>query len=161
MPLHGRYPYDASKVCADVLARCYAVTYDLPVVVSRCANIYGGADLNWSRLIPGTVRSVLLGEEPILPSDGTPARDYLYIADAVRAYLALGEHAGEAEARGRAFNFGWAEPVRALDLVERILQAAGSPLRPKILGEAKGEIDNSFSIRLSREATLAGSRRLR
>lgn len=142
--LNGSYPYDASKVCTDVLARCYAVTYDLPVATTRCANIYGGGDLNWSRLIPGTIRSVLLGEEPIIRSDGTPERDYLYVDDAVAAYLTLGSQADAPHARGRAFNFGTNRPVSALTLVEQILAASGAVLRPRILGEAKGEIDRQY-----------------
>lgn len=142
--LYGRYPYDASKVCTDVLARCYAGTYDLPIAVARCANIYGGADLNWSRLIPGTIRSVLLDEEPIIRSDGTPERDYLYVTDAVRAYMTLGARSADADTRGRAFNFGSGTPISALDLVARILAVAASSLRPRILGEAKGEIDRQY-----------------
>jgi CDP-glucose 4,6-dehydratase len=142
--LLGRYPYDASKVCTDVLARSYAATFDLPVAVTRCANIYGGADFNWSRLIPGTIRSILSGDEPVIRSDGTPERDYLYIADAVDAYLTLAQHAHEEGVRGGAFNFGSNCPVSALNLVEHILAAAGSSLRPRVLGQAKGEIDRQF-----------------
>jgi len=142
--LRGRYPYDASKVCTDVLARCYAATYDLPVTVTRCANIYGGADFNWSRLIPGTIRSVLLDEDPVIRSDGTPERDYLYVTDAVAAYLTLGQHAPEAGVRGNAFNFGSNHPVSVLALVEQILVMAGSKRRPRILGQAKGEIDCQY-----------------
>jgi len=143
-PLSGRYPYDASKVCTDVLAGCYAATYDLPIAVARCANIYGGADLNWSRLIPGTIRSVLFGEEPIIRSDGSPERDYLYVTDAIRAYMALGMRAADADTRGRAFNFGRGIPISALDLVERILAVANSSLRPRILGDARGEIERQY-----------------
>lgn len=139
--LDGRYPYDVSKVCTDLLATSYAATFDLPVAVTRCANIYGGGDLNWSRLIPGTIRAALWGEEPIIRSDGTPERDYLYVGDAVAAYLTLGRRAADPDVRGRAFNFGTNRPVAALALVERILATVGSPLRPRILGEAKGEID--------------------
>src|SRR6266849_4334314 len=99
-PLSGIYPYDASKVCTDVLARSYAATYNLSVAVTRCANIYGPGDLNWSRLIPGTIRSALDGAPPIIRSDGTPERDYLYLDDAVEGYLRVASHlpaiAGEA-----------------------------------------------------------------
>lgn len=143
-PLAGRYPYDVSKVCTDVLARSYAATFDLPVAVTRCANIYGGADFNWSRLIPGTIRSVLRGEAPVIRSDGSPERDYLFVADAVDAYLTLGQHADEPGVRGSAFNFGANRPVSALSLVEQIIAAAESPMRPRILGEAKGEIDRQY-----------------
>jgi len=142
--LRGRYPYDASKVCTDVLARCYAATYDLPVAVTRCANIYGGGDFNWSRLVPGTIRSVLQGEAPVIRSDGSPERDYLYVTDAVEAYLTLAVHAPESSIRGNAFNFGSNRPVSALALVEQILRAADSPLCPQILGRAKGEIDRQY-----------------
>lgn len=143
-PLNGLYPYDASKVCTDVLARSYASTYGLAVAVTRCANIYGGGDLNWSRLIPGTIRSVLAGEDPVIRSDGTPERDYLYVTDAAAAYLALAERAADEGVRGRAFNFGWGEPVSALALVKRILEASGSTAQPQILGQAKGEIDRQY-----------------
>ena len=143
-PLDGRFPYDASKVCTDVLARSYAATYQVPVALTRCANVYGGGDFNWSRLIPGTIRSLLGGEAPVIRSDGTPERDYMHIADAVAAYLMLAERAAEDGIRGTAFNFGTGQPVSALRLVERIITAAGSSLRPRILGQAGGEIDRQF-----------------
>ena len=146
-PLNGLYPYDASKVCADVLARSYAATYGLPVAVTRCANVYGGADLNWSRLIPGTVRSILLGERPIIRSDGTPERDYIFITDAVRAYLTLGERAADPDVRGQAFNFGSGHPVSALTVVQELLQIAGrTDLPPDIRGQGSphGEIDRQY-----------------
>jgi CDP-glucose 4,6-dehydratase len=139
-PLAGAYPYDASKVCTDVLARCYAVTYGVPVAVVRCANIFGPGDLNWSRLIPGTIRAVLQGQRPIIRSDGTPERDYLYLADAVDGYLRVADHLPETA--GHAFNFGTGIPVSALSLVRAILGLAGRDgLQPVILGEARGEID--------------------
>lgn len=138
--LNGRYPYDASKVCTDVLAQCYAVTYDLPVAISRFANIYGGGDFNWSRLVPGTVRSVLRGEVPVIRSDGTLERDYLYITDAIEAYLMLGQRAAEPGIRGQAFNFGRNAPASVLAVVNQILAATGSALHPLILGQAKTEI---------------------
>ncbi len=146
-PLNGLYPYDASKVCTDVLARSYAATYDLPVAITRCANVYGGADLNWSRLIPGTIRSVLRDEAPIIRSDGTPERDYIFIADATRAYLTLGQRASESDIRGQAFNFGSGHSISALALVERIIQVAGqNGLKPDIRGQGNlhGEIDRQF-----------------
>ena len=142
--LAGRYPYDASKVCADVLAHSYAVTYALPVAVTRCANIYGGGDLNWSRIIPGTVRSVLRNERPIIRSDGTMERDYIYISDAVDAYMVLGQRAAEDGVRGQAYNFGSAQAISVLDLVEKILAITESKLKPRILGTATGEIDRQF-----------------
>jgi CDP-glucose 4,6-dehydratase len=142
--LAGRYPYDASKVCADVLAQSYAVTYELPVAVTRCANIYGGGDLNWSRIIPGTVRSVLRNERPIIRSDGSMERDYIYIRDAVDAYMVLGQRVAEEGVRGRAYNFGSSQAISVLDLVEKILAIAKSELKPRILGMASGEIDRQF-----------------
>lgn len=104
--LKALFPYDASKACADILARCYSVSHGLPVTVARCSNIDGGGDLNFSRLVPGTIQSVLLGEPPLIRSNGTLIRDYLYIEDAVQAYLILGEQAASDGVRGEAFNFG-------------------------------------------------------
>jgi CDP-glucose 4,6-dehydratase len=139
-PLHGTFPYDASKVCTDVLARCYAVTYQLPIAVIRCANIYGPGDLNWSRLIPGTIRSVLEGTRPIVRSDGTPERDYLYLDDALDGYLRSAESLPAAA--GEAFNLGTGRSIAALSLVNAILAASGRlDLTPVILGQAGGEID--------------------
>ncbi|HEV2952585.1 MAG TPA: GDP-mannose 4,6-dehydratase [Candidatus Dormibacteraeota bacterium] len=139
-PLGGLYPYDASKACTDILARSYAASFDLPVAVTRCANIYGAGDLNWSRLIPGTIRSALAGQDPIVRSDGTPERDYIYVSDAVSAYLSCAEHLPLRS--GEAFNFGTGYGVSALNVIELILSAVGNPgLRPRILGEARGEID--------------------
>lgn len=139
-PLAGIYPYDASKVCTDVLSRCYAATYAIPVAVTRCANIYGRGDLNWSRLVPGTIRAALSGEDPVIRSDGTPERDYLYVDDAVEGYLAVGESL-PAQA-GEAFNLGTGRGVSVLALVDRILESVDNPgLQPRILGQARGEID--------------------
>jgi CDP-glucose 4,6-dehydratase len=140
--LAASYPYDASKACADILARSYAVSFGLPVGVLRCANIYGAGDLNWSRLIPGTIRSALLGEAPVIRSDGTPERDYLYLDDAVDAYLRLADHLPDA--RGEAFNAGTGKAVSVLKLVKQILTAVGTDLSPQILGEANREIDRQF-----------------
>ncbi|MDQ6879978.1 MAG: GDP-mannose 4,6-dehydratase [Candidatus Dormibacteraeota bacterium] len=138
--LEGIYPYDASKVCADVLARSYAAAYHLPVAVVRCANIYGPGDLNWSRLIPGTIRSALAGEDPVVRSDGTPERDYIYLEDAVDGYLRTAD--ALPKCAGEAFNFGSAQSVSALALVKMILAATETPhLRPRVLGRASGEID--------------------
>jgi CDP-glucose 4,6-dehydratase len=142
--LAGRYPYDASKVCADVLARSYAATYELPVAVTRCANIYGGGDLNWSRIIPGTVRSVLRDERPIIRSDGTMERDYIYIGDAVDAYMTLGQRVAEDGVRGHAYNFGSSQAISVLDLVGKILAITKSKLEPHVLGTASGEIDRQY-----------------
>jgi CDP-glucose 4,6-dehydratase len=142
-PLSGVYPYDASKVCVDVLSRSYAITFGLPVTVARCANIYGPGDINWSRLIPGTIRSALLDESPIIRSDGKPERDYIEISDALRAYLLLAERTPEL--RGEAFNFGAGLPVSAHTVVDLVLSAAGKDrLSPRILGTASGEIDRQY-----------------
>jgi CDP-glucose 4,6-dehydratase len=139
-PLAGAYPYDASKVCTDVLARCYATSFGLPVAVTRCANIYGPGDLNWSRLIPGTIRSALDGERPVIRSDGTAERDYLFLCDAVDGYLALA-WALPAES-GEAFNLGTERPTAVLEVVGRILALSGrDDLAPDVLGTATGEID--------------------
>jgi len=154
-PLEGRFPYDASKACADVIARSYAVTYDLPVAVARCANIYGGGDLNFSRLVPGTIRSALRGEPPAIRSDGTPVRDYLYVEDAVEAYLLLGEQTNAPGVRGEAFNFGTAEPVSVLTLVREILERADIPrLEPRVLGSATHELSRQFLSSARAEARL-------
>lgn len=143
-PLNGHFPYDASKVCADVLSRTYAETYGLPVVVTRFANIYGGGDLNWSRIIPGTIRWALHGEDPIIRSDGTMERDYVHVSDAVRGYLAAAQMSREPGVGGRAFNFGSGSPISVLELVERIIELIPATVAPRILGEATGEIDRQF-----------------
>jgi CDP-glucose 4,6-dehydratase len=143
-PLLGIFPYDASKACTDILARSYAASFDLPVAVTRCANIFGGGDFNWSRLIPGTIRAALRGEDVVIRSDGTPERDYLYIADAVNAYLTLAEHAADSQVRGRAFNFGNGTPISVIDLTHQILAKTGARVEPQILGASTGEIDRQY-----------------
>lgn len=147
MPLRGLWPYDASKACADTVARSYAHAYGTPVAVTRMANIYGGGDFNFSRIVPGTIRSALLGEDPIVRSDGTPVRDYLFVDDAVEAYLTLAERLPDEAALGRAFNFGTTSPVAVLELVERVLAIVGNErLRPNVLLREKihGEIDRQY-----------------
>jgi CDP-glucose 4,6-dehydratase len=146
LPLAALYPYDASKACADVLARSYGRTYDLPVAVTRMANIYGGADRNASRIVPGTIVSALRGENPVVRSDGTPLRDYMYVEDAVAAYLALAEYLPDRGLHGEAFNFGTKAPVSVLDLVNLIIERVGNPVYPDIRSKAKlhGEIDEQF-----------------
>lgn len=142
-PLNACYPYDVSKMCADRIAYCYFKIYGLPVAITRLSNVYGGGDFNWSRIIPGTIRSVLMGENPIIRSDGSPVRDYIYIDDAVNAYLTLYEKLEEV--KGEAFNFGTNSPVSVLELVKKIVKISEkSNLKPVILGEAKGEIDKQF-----------------
>jgi CDP-glucose 4,6-dehydratase len=141
MPLEGRHPYDVSKSCADLIAQAYHATYGLPVCVTRSANFYGGGDLNFSRIVPGTIRSALRGERPVLRSDGTPIRDYIFIRDVVDGYLTLAEAMEWGEIRGRAYNFSIETPLSVLAITERILALMGrADLRPVILDVAKAEI---------------------
>lgn len=141
MPLQACHPYDVSKSCTDLLARTYAVSYALPTVIARCGNIYGGGDLNWSRIVPGTIRSILRGERPIVRSDGQYVRDYLYVRDAVSAYLRLAEAVIDDEAvRGEAFNFSTESWVTVLEVVDTIRKRMGSDLEPRVLDQAKAEI---------------------
>lgn len=144
-PLLGSHPYDVSKSCADLIARAYATTYGLSVGVTRCGNLYGGGDLNWSRIVPGTIRSVLRGERPIIRSDGTMRRDYLYVKDAVRAYMLLAEHLDRPEVRGQAFNFGMDDPRSVLEVVRTIIAVSERPdLEPIVLGSAPNEIQEQY-----------------
>ena len=146
-PLNAVHPYDTSKACADMLAHTYFHTYALPVVVTRCANIYGGGDLNFSRIIPDTIRSVLQGKNPVIRSDGTPVRDYLYVLDAVNAYLTLTEKMDSEEVRGQAFNFGTETPVTVLDLVNTIIRISGRTSLKAIIagkGKTRGEIQKQY-----------------
>jgi CDP-glucose 4,6-dehydratase len=141
MPLLPDHPYDASKAMADLLARAYARTYALPVAITRCANLYGGGDVNWSRIVPGTIRSVLHGESPVIRSDGTFVRDYLFVRDAALGVLTLADAVGRRpELRGEAFNFAAGQRLTALEMVERILEVMGSPLTPTILATSRNEV---------------------
>lgn len=144
--LNGLFPYDASKVCTDVLARSYAHAYQLPVAVTRFANVYGPGDLNLSRIIPGTIISVLRDEAPIIRSDGTPVREFVYVDDVARGYLLLAERIEAA--RGEAFNFGTNHPVQMLELVNRIIELADKrgKLEPRVMLKTKiaGEIDAQY-----------------
>ena len=142
--LNGLTPYEASKSCADILARAYAKTYGLPVAVTRCGNIYGGGDLNFSRIIPGTIKSVLNNESPIIRSDGTPIRDYIYVLDVVAAYLATAEQLDKEEVAGEAFNFGTETPVSVLELAKKIIAASGKEIEPVILNQAKNELQEQY-----------------
>lgn len=144
-PLQGRHPYDVSKSCADLIALTYAETYDLPVCVTRCGNIYGGGDLHWDRVVPGTFRSVLRGERPVVRSDGTLTRDYLYVEDIVSAYILLAERMDNSALHGEAFNFGMNDPKTVLDLVDAICRVAGcQDLKPIILDKAPNEIQHQY-----------------
>lgn len=144
-PLLGAYPYDASKACTDILARCYHASYNLPVAVTRNANTYGGGDLNFSRIVPDAIISLLEGKQLIIRSDGTPERDYMYVKDAADGYLLLAENLDRKEVQGQAFNFGTAKPISVLGLFGKIIKLAGKDdVKPKILGTAKNEIDRQF-----------------
>jgi CDP-glucose 4,6-dehydratase len=144
-PLEGRHPYDVSKSCSDLIAQAYAKTYDLPVVVTRCGNFYGGGDLNWNRIIPGTVRSVMRGERPVIRSDGSYIRDYFYVEDGAAAYMLLAEQmASRPELWGEAFNFSNELQITVLDLVQRVLRVMGSALTPDVRNEASNEILHQY-----------------
>jgi CDP-glucose 4,6-dehydratase len=152
-PLEGRHPYDVSKSCADLIARSYFETYASPVCVTRCGNFYGGGDLNWNRIVPGTIRSVLRGERPVIRSDGKFVRDYFYVKDGSRAVMHLVESMAKDEALlGEAFNFSNEIQVTVLDLVSRILALMGSKLEPEVRNEASNEIIHQYlSARKARE----------
>jgi CDP-glucose 4,6-dehydratase len=144
-PLKGSHPYDVSKSCADLLAFTYHNTYELPVCVTRCGNFYGGGDLNYNRIVPGTIRSILLGERPIIRSDGTFIRDYIYIRDAVNAYLFLAEKMGELDVHGEAFNFSNEIQLTVLELTNDILRIMDrTDLEPVVLNKAKSEIKHQY-----------------
>jgi CDP-glucose 4,6-dehydratase len=144
-PLQGQHPYDVSKSCADLIAYTYAKSYQLPVVITRCGNFYGGGDLNWNRIVPGTIRSVVRGERPIIRSDGSYIRDYFYVEDGAHVYMALAEQlARRPELRGEAFNFSNEIQVTVLDLVQRILHTMGSALQPDVRNEATNEIRHQY-----------------
>jgi len=144
-PLLGRFPYDASKAAADVIALSYFHSFGLPLAITRCGNLFGPGDLNWNRLVPGTIRSALRGESPLVRSDGTFVRDWFYVKDAVDAYLLLAEKLEEPGIAGQAFNFGNETPLAVLDVVALVLQAAGAEgLRPTVLGEATNEIPRQY-----------------
>jgi CDP-glucose 4,6-dehydratase len=144
-PVLGRHPYDVSKSCADLLAQMYAKTYRLPVCVTRCGNFYGGGDLNWNRLVPGTIRSIIRGERPVIRSDGQFTRDYLYVEDGARAYVLLAERlAANPALAGEVFNFSYEQRLTVLELVQRILGAMESGLAPDIRNEASNEIRHQY-----------------
>lgn len=143
-PLHGVQPYEVSKSCTDLLAQSYAATYDLPVAIARCGNIYGGGDLNWSRIVPGTLRSLVRGTTPVIRSDGTLVRDYLHVLDVVAAYLALAgwlDTPAASRAPGEmAFNFSNEEPRSVLEIYASVCEAYGASVTPEVLGQASDEI---------------------
>lgn len=145
VPLLGCHPYDVSKACADLVARTYFATYGLPVAVTRCANLYGGGDLNWNRIVPGTARSLVRGERPVIRSDGTLLRDYLYVRDAVHAYMTLAERLDTEKVQGEAFNFGMDKPTSVLEMVHAIVAVSDRPdLEPVVLNDAPNEIPAQY-----------------
>jgi CDP-glucose 4,6-dehydratase len=141
MPLAGRHPYDVSKSAGDLIAQSYAATYGTPVLITRCGNFYGGGDLNWSRIVPGTIRSVLRGKRPVIRSDGQFVRDYFYVEDGAAAYTLAAERlATDVGLAGEAFNFSYEQPINVIDLTNKILELTGSDLVPDIRNEATNEI---------------------
>jgi len=145
-PMMGRFPYDVSKSCADMLARSYWHTYRLPTAVLRCGNLYGGGDVNWSRIVPGTVRSCLAGKRPIVRSDGTLVRDYVYVEDATDAFLLVGNALLKGSTvNGAAFNVSREEPHTVLEVVDMIRNATNrNDLEPIIEATARGEIQAQY-----------------
>lgn len=144
-PLIGRYPYDVSKSCADLITLSYFHSFRLPVAVTRCGNLYGGGDLNFNRLVPGTVRSVLQGQNPVIRSDGTFVRDYFYVRDAVEAYLMLAERVPEDGFTGEAFNFGTETPLSVIAMASKILEVMDRASLPlTILNQASNEIPKQY-----------------
>jgi CDP-glucose 4,6-dehydratase len=145
-PLQGRHPYDVSKSAADLIAQSYWTSFGLRVAVTRCGNLFGGGDLNWNRLVPGTIRSVLRDEHPSIRSSGRLIRDYIYVEDAVDAYLAIAESLGEGDTIvGQGLNISYEQPQSVIQLVTRILERMGrTELSPTILDEAQNEIVDQY-----------------
>jgi CDP-glucose 4,6-dehydratase len=144
-PLRGRHPYDASKSCSDIISQTYAATYRLPLVITRCGNFYGGGDLNWNRIVPGTIRSIIREQRPVIRSDGQYVRDYFYVEDGAAAYMLLAERLAEDPAlAGRAFNFSNEIQMTVLEITERILQLMSSTLKPDVRNEATNEILHQY-----------------
>lgn len=141
MPLLARTPYDVSKACTDMIAQSYARTFDMPIAIARCGNFFGEGDLNWNRIIPGAMRSILRNEPPVIRSNGTLVRDYFYVRDGAAAYLLLAEKLATNPAlRGEAFNFSSGACFSVLEITQKVLDIAGSSLTPVVLGEARNEI---------------------
>lgn len=144
-PLQGQHPYDVSKSCSDLISQTYAKSYGLPVTVTRCGNFYGGGDLNWNRIVPGTIRSVLRGHRPVIRSDGQSIRDYFYVEDGAAVYMLLAQALRERpELGGQAFNFSDELQITVLDLTNRILELMGSDLQPDVRNEATNEIRHQY-----------------
>ena len=145
MPLQGTSPYDVSKSCADLIAQAYAATFQLTVAITRCGNFYGGGDLNWNRLVPGTIRAVLRSQPPVIRSDGQYTRDYFYVEDAAMANILLAERLTEDQTlSGEAFNFSYESPTTVLEIVKLILHLMDSDLQPDVRNEASAEIRSQY-----------------
>jgi CDP-glucose 4,6-dehydratase len=158
MPMLAAHPYDVSKACADLLSRCYHQSFGLPVAVTRCGNFFGPGDRNWERIVPGTIRCVLRGERPVIRSDGTLVRDYLYVVDGALAYLRLAEAmAVDPSLAGEAFNFSTETPLSVLELVAMVQDAAGTDLEPDVHGTATNEIEKQFLSAAKARARLGWS----
>lgn len=154
-PLCGKTPYDVSKTCTDLLSFSYFETFRLPLAIARCGNIFGGGDLNWSRIVPGTIRSFLKHEAPIIRSDGTFTRDYIYVEDVVQSYLLLAENLEKPNVQGEAFNFAPSAPLSVLQMVSAIQNLMNMPhLEPRILHGAKKEIRDQYLNCQKARATL-------
>lgn len=143
-PLNASHPYDVSKTCTDVLSQSYFHTYGVPIGIARSGNFYGGGDINFDRLVPGTMKSLMKGTQPIIRSDGKFVRDFFYIKDAVGAFLALGESVQKQEVRGQAFNFGTENHYTVLEIVEKLIALSGKSLKPEILNQASNEIREQY-----------------
>lgn len=144
-PLQGSHPYDVSKSCADLIAKMYHTTYGTPVCITRCGNFYGGGDLNFNRLVPGTIRALVNDEQPVIRSDGSYIRDYFYVEDAVHAYLHLAEKMDDANIHGEAFNFSNELQITVLELVKKIISLMGKKnVQPRVLGTARNEIIHQY-----------------
>ena len=145
MPLQGVHPYDVSKSAADLIAQSFASTFGLPVIVTRCGNFFGGGDLNWSRIVPGTIRSILRNNRPVIRSDGEYVRDYFYVEDGASAYMFAAERlASNRELAGEAFNFSTEQPITVIDLARLILKLMSSSLEPDVRNEAANEIRRQY-----------------
>lgn len=144
-PLQGKYPYDVSKSCADLISQSYFHSFGVPVTVTRCVNLFGGGDLSFNRIVPGTILSALRDERPVIRSDGKFVRDYFYVLNAVEGYLKLAERMPDEAVNGEAFNFGYGQPLTVIELVDEILGIMGkTSLRPRILNEASNEIKEQY-----------------
>ena len=158
--LRGSHPYDVSKSCGDLIAQSYATSYGLPVTITRCGNFYGGGDLNWNRIVPGTIRSVIRGERPVIRSNGTHIRDYFYVEDGAAAYMLLAERLAEGTiAHGSAFNFSNELQVTVREIVERILELMGKGVDFEVRDEATNEISHQY-LSAKRARTQLGWRPL-